>query len=100
MYIYNVTVKVTPKIEADWVAWMQTIHLQEVVNTGMFQSFSFSQLIEPTDDEGATYVAQYYTDSLDKYNQYIEQFAPSLREKGYAKFGNEFIGFRSLLKNM
>ena len=100
MYIYNVTIKVTPRIEDAWIKWMQETHLDEVVSTGQFDSYHFFELIEPKDDEGRTFVAQYFTDSEQRYQKYIDEFAPSLRDKGYQLFGNQFIAFRSILKRL
>ncbi len=100
MYIYNVTIKITHEIETDWLKWMQETHMQEVLDTGMFDSFHFFYLHEGDDEEGKTYIAQYYTTNEERYKRYIEEFAPTLREKGYALFGNKFIAFRSILKKI
>ena len=100
MYIYNVTIKIAHEIETAWLQWMQEIHMQEVVDTGLFDSYQFFYLHEGDDEEGKTYIAQYYTTHEERYKQYIEEFAPSLREKGYALFGNKFIAFRSILKKI
>lgn len=99
MYIYNVTIKLDPSIEATWLQWMQEEHLKEVIGTGMFHKYIFSQLTFPVDpDDGITYVVQYFTDSKAKYEQYLEEFAPGLRQKGQDKFQDKFIGFRSFLE--
>ena len=98
MYIYNVTIKIENTIEEKWLEWMKEEHLQEVVDTGMFDSYHFLELVEDEDDGTKTYIAQYMTDSENRYNRYIKEFAPKLREKGYAKFGNKFIAFRTILK--
>ena len=45
MYIYNVTIKIDIDIEQEWLTWMQEEHLKEVVATGMFDSYSFLELI-------------------------------------------------------
>jgi hypothetical protein len=101
MYIYNVTVKIEPTIKEAWLAWMQTTHIPEVLATGMFTDARLSELLEPiADDDGLTYVAQYFTDNFENYNNYINEHAPILRQKGFDAFGNQFIAFRSLLKNV
>ena len=100
MYTYNVTVKIEPSICAEWKQWMQTEHIPEVLATGLFTSANFKKLMEPFDEDGETYVAQYHTDSIGKYNNYIEIYAPKLRDKGFAKFGNKFIAFRSLVQEI
>ncbi len=100
MYIYNVTIKISLSIEQEWLAWMKNEHLDEVIATGMFDKYSFLELIDPADEDSKTYIAQYFTDGEDRYNQYIEHFAPALRQKGYELFGDEFIAFRTILKKI
>lgn len=100
MYIYNVTIKISHSIEQEWLHWMKEIHMQEVVNTGMFDSYHFYKLLDADDEEGKTFIAQYYTSSEKRYQRYIEEFAPLLRQKGYEKFGDKFIAFRSILEKI
>ena len=98
--IYNVTIKLNPGIEQDWIHWMETEHMPEVMLTGQFDQCRLFQLMEPQDEEGPTYVAQYSTDDLTRYQRYIDEFSSALREKGYARFGNQFIAFRSVLREL
>jgi hypothetical protein len=100
MYIYNVTIKIDASIETEWLEWMRSEHLDEVVATGMFDKYALLQLLEPAEDDHRTYIAQYYTDDESRYGQYIEQFAPALRQKGIDRFGDQFIAFRSILKQL
>ena len=100
MYIYNVSIKLIPEIEQEWILWMKEEHLNEVMATGMFDRYAFYELLEPSDDDGnKTFIVQYFTDHEDRYKKYIEDFAPALREKGYQKFGDRFIGFRSFMRS-
>lgn len=98
MIIYNVTSKVAFEIEKEWVKWMQEEHLAEVVATGCFTHAQLLRLLESDDDEGATYTAQYFATSKGLQEKYIAQFAASLREKAFAKWGNRFIAFRSVME--
>lgn len=98
MYIYNVTIKINHTIEQEWLSWMKNIHLQDVMATGKFDSYTFSELMDHHDEEGKTFVVQYYTSAKNRYEDYIQNHAPLLREKGFALFGNQFIAFRSVLK--
>jgi hypothetical protein len=97
MVIYSVSIKLMPHIEEAWLQWMHNEHMQAVLDTQCFNKCELLKLAEPIDDDGVTYIAQYETDSHEKVNTYIEQFAPALREAGYARFGNQFIAFRTIL---
>jgi len=102
MYTYNVTVKITSSIESSWLEWMKEEHIPDVLSTNLFTGYRFHQLIEPKDenDDGLTFVVQYFVDNLSKYEHYITHHAPLLRQKGFDRFGDQFIAFRTLLKNV
>jgi len=97
MIVYNVTIKVEHEIAKEWIEWLEGGHAQAVVNTGMFSEYHFFELLEPADQEGRTFVVQYFTDSEEKYQLYLDEFAPALRAEGEEKFKDKFIGFRSKL---
>jgi Domain of unknown function (DUF4286) len=98
MYIYNVTIKLNWAIHDQWLQWMKETHIVDVMATNCFEKYIFSRLLETNEDEGPTYTVQYYCASKAIYNSYILKFAPKLRQDGFDKFGNSFIGFRSLLE--
>jgi hypothetical protein len=100
MIIYNVTIKIYPDIEAEWLNWMQREHIPEVLATGYFDRAVFTRLLEPHDEEGLTFSVQYYTSTHHRYKQYIDEEAPKLRQKGFDRFGDRFIAFRSLMETI
>jgi hypothetical protein len=100
MIQYNVSIKVDHSIAEQYVQWLQTEHIQEVINTKCFDSATLNELIEPIDEEGKTLVVSYLTTSKARYNQYIELYAPLMREKGFQLFGNKFIAFRTVLNRL
>lgn len=98
MYLYNITTKITHQIQEDWVQWMQETHIPEIMQTGCFTEFHFLQLLETDDAEGPTYAIQLYAATKVNYDDYLTHFAPSLREKAFTTWGNQFISFRSLMQ--
>jgi hypothetical protein len=98
MIIYNVTVKVENSIADDWVKWIMEEHIPEIINTGCFQKGSLLRLLECDDSEGPTYAVQYFAESKSQYNTYISQFSEKMRQKGFEKWGNKFIAFRSVMQ--
>ena len=98
MIVYNVTVKVDTGIAKDWLAWLQTEHITEVVGTGCFTHASILKLLEVDDAEGPTYAIQYFAESKALYNQYIEKYAGTFRQKSFEKWGNKFTAFRSVMQ--
>jgi Domain of unknown function (DUF4286) len=98
MIIYNVTIKVADTIATAWLEWMQQKHIPDVIATGCFTHATVLRLLDVDDTEGPTYAIQYFAESRALYNLYIEKYAPTMREKGYAKWGDGFIAFRSVMQ--
>jgi hypothetical protein len=98
MIVYNVTLKLDNSIVEDWLQWMKEEHMPELMSTGLFTGRRLCRLLEQDELEGATYVAQYFCNSINEYNTYIDKYANSMREKGFARFGNKFIAFRTIME--
>lgn len=98
MFIYNVTTQISHQIHAAWVAWMQEKHIPEVMAKGCFIKFQFVRLLEVDETESVTYATQYYAESKADYNRYIEIYVTDLREDAQKAWGNNTIGFRSLMQ--
>jgi hypothetical protein len=100
MIIYNVTVKVSLPRADEWVLWMKEEHMPELMATGLFLDSRLSRLLEQDETEGITFSAQYFCQNLEEYRTYIEQFAPLMREKGFRRFGDQMIAFRSVMEEI
>lgn len=98
MLIYNVTLKVDKSIQQEFEDWMKTVHIPDVLGTGCFFKNTFSRLLEIDDTEGPTYSSQYFASERADYDRYIEQFANSMRQHVFDKFGSRFIAFRTLME--
>jgi hypothetical protein len=98
MIIYNVTLKVEADIADEWVSWMKTEHMTEIIATGLFDDARLSRLLEQDELEGVTYIAQYFCNSMDEYNTYIDKYAEQLRDKAFKRFGGKFIAFRTVME--
>jgi Domain of unknown function (DUF4286) len=98
MIIYNVTVKVDNQVADAWVKWMKTEHMADVLSTGLFSDCRLSRLLEQDESEGITYSAQYFCNSINEYNDYIEHHSAIMREKGQKLFGGRFAAFRTIME--
>ncbi len=101
MIIYNVTINVEDNIHEAWLEWMLQHHIPDVMATNMFLGYKIMRIISRQEDEtGQTYAIQYHTESIDKYNQYQQEFAPALQADTQKKFGGKFVAFRTLLEDL
>ena len=98
MIIYNVTVNVDQDVAEDWLNWMRHTHIPDVLNTGMFESYSILRLIGDEKSGGITYAIQYRAQNMAMYERYKGEFAPGLQADALQKFSGKFVAFRTLLE--
>lgn len=98
MILYNVTVKPEAPIADAWLAWLQQEHIPDMIHTGCFTHATVLRLLEVDETDGPTYAVQYHADSKALYNRYIREFADEMRNRGYQKWGNRFVAYRSVMQ--
>ncbi len=98
MFIYNVTTKLNPGIEVEWLEWMKDTHIPEVIQTGCFTESRILRLLESDDSDGFTYTVQFMAETKAAYEQYLEVHAALLRNRTLSKWNNKVIAFRSLME--
>lgn len=98
MIIYNVTTKVATDAHIQWLQWMRESYIPAVMATGLFSDYRMSRLLEQDEEEGPTYVVQYFADSLEQYNTFSERHQQALRQRGHALFGDRFIAFNTVME--
>lgn len=97
MLLYNVTLIIEDSVAQEWLAWMQEIHIPEVMGTGKFVSNRLLKVLD-SPNEGVTYCAQYIAETEASYNEYKAQYAPALQAKLQVKFENKVLAFRTLMQ--
>ena len=100
MLVYNVTTKVDHAILNEWIKWQQEIHIPAIIATGLFFEHKFFQLLEQDEEEGKTFVSQFFTESKENYEKYLQQYAPQLRKQSHERWAHRIFSFRSLLQEM
>jgi hypothetical protein len=98
MIVYNISMKIDPSIEKDWLQWQLQEHIPAVMASGQFTKYKFYRLLEQDDTDSITYIIQYFASSIKNYHSYSEQTAPLLRQKAADKWGNKFIAFRTVMQ--
>lgn len=94
MLTYQVKIEVKESIEQEWLNWMKTEHVPEVIATGLVKSFN---ILKSTSAD-QVYLFQYHFGSEEDLNAYQTNFAPSLKEHPLKKFPNQFTAQREILK--
>jgi hypothetical protein len=96
--VYNITIKIEPDIETEWIQWQKEEHIPEIMATGYFQKYQFYKLLEQDEEDGITYIVQYFAESEVEYKKYLAGAAPLLRQKALKKWGDKFIAFRTVMQ--
>jgi hypothetical protein len=99
MIVYNVTVAVDKTIEEDWLRWMKTVHIPDVLRSGKFLDHKIYRVLAH-ETETTSYAVQYFIQSMDELQYYLTHHAPSLRHEVQQKFGDRQVAFRTLLEEV
>lgn len=100
MIIYNVTVKVDLDIHDEWLEWMKSKHIPDVLATGMFLSNKIYRVLDQDNSDGITYAIQYSANSMSDYFKYQQEYAPGLQKETADRYKDKFVAFRTLLKEV
>ena len=98
MLVYNITIKIDPSIETEWLQWQKNEHIPDIMATCLFHDYKFFRLLDQDEQDGITYVVQYFSSSIENYKKYIEEFAPLLRDKAFEMWGDRFVAFRTIMQ--
>lgn len=97
MILYNVTVNIDNSVELDWLEWMKTKHIPDVMNTGCFIRNLICK-INAESDGGTSYSIQYFCDSQIELDYYLDNHAARLQQEHASKYSGKFAAFRTLLE--
>lgn len=97
-HIYNVTVVVNPLVEERWLKWMREEHIPNVMETGLFSSFLFTQVFPEQEQDHPSYSIQYRAADLESIKLYMQMYADELRAKSAKAWGEHALAFRTMLE--
>lgn len=100
MFLYNVTVGIDADIEQEWVLWMKTTHIPDVLRTGLFVDYKFYKVLHDNSDGSISYSVQYFATSIENVVLYLEKLAPALVEEHRQKFRDKHVAFQTLLEEV
>ena len=97
MILYNVTTSLEPAIADEWLDYMRSSHIPEVMETGFFLKSQLCRLLNE-EEGGITYAAQYYCLSVEQLEEYQRLCAPALRADLETRFAGQYASFRTVLE--
>ena len=96
MIIYNVTVVIDNDVSEEWLKWMKTKHIPDVMATGKFLDGKLSRILAE-EEGGKSYSIQYLCKDMESYEDYQKENAPALQKEHSDRYAGKFVAFRTLL---
>lgn len=96
MILYNVTVSIDPAIHEEWLEWMKSTHIPDVMATGCFIEGRISR-VHGDEEGGLTFAVAYLAPDQNAYDRYQNEFAPTLQKEHSDRYAGRFAAFRTLL---
>lgn len=96
MILYNVTVSIDPAIEQDWLSWMKSSHIPDVMATGCFLESRLLR-VQGEEEGGVTYAISYVAPSQEMYDTYVAHHSAALQSEHGSRYDGKFAAFRTLL---
>ncbi len=97
MIIYNVTTNIDNDVHDEWLYWMKTIHIPNVMSTGHFLEYKMCKVLVE-EEQGTTYSVQYTCANTTDLEKYRTQHGPRLQKDVANKYGDKAVSFRTILE--
>jgi hypothetical protein len=96
MILYNVTVNIDANTHLEWLDWMRSQHIPEVMNTKCFIESRISR-VHGEEEGGFTFAVTYLCPTQELMDLYEEKFAPKLQADHTSRYQGKFVVFRTML---
>ncbi|HEY9186218.1 MAG TPA: DUF4286 family protein [Salegentibacter sp.] len=97
MYIYNVTINIQESVHEQWLDWMKTEHIPDMLKTGKFTKALMTRVMVKEEMGGITYSVQYTAPDKESLEGYYQEHAKDLRSRGKV-FEGKMVAFRTELE--
>ena len=91
---YEVNMEVDSSIAEEWVEYMRSEHIPEVMQTGVFSSCQFLRIIEPAKEGFECFRITYEAKNLSAIQEYRSEMSPELQRKHNERYGEYAKGSR------
>lgn len=96
MILYNVTVSIDESIHIEWLEWMKSKHIPDVMETGCFREARISR-VHGEEEGGFTFAITYVCPSQEIFDDYQNKHARALQQDHNALYGSKTAAFRTML---
>ncbi len=96
--LYNITIKIESALYEEWLHWMKSVHIPDVMATGHFESYRLTRILGDDDEHGVGFAIQYIASDLDSFQNYQKNFAKKLQKEHSDRYPNKYVAFRTLMQ--
>lgn len=96
--LYEVSIEVQKVHSDEWLDWMITIHIPEVMKCGLFINAKLSKVLDPESESFDTFHIQYSANSVQDIQEYRSDYSPALQASHNKIFGEYTNGMRKVLQ--
>ncbi len=93
MIIYNITVNIDESVHNEWLEWMQTEHIANMIATGKFTSARLVKVLVNEDMGGVTYSVQYASPDKETLDAYYKENEAALDMEARKRFADKMLTF-------
>lgn len=94
MIRYNVTVAIQKTDFDEWISWMKSEHIPDVLETGLFESCEVQRHLDDENDSVVTVTFSYQCQSLESLEMYQSKHAVSLQKEHTERYAGKFKASR------
>ena len=98
MIIYNVTVSIDASAHDDWLDWMKTKHIPDVMETGCFIDNKICKVLSHDQEGSFSYAIQYSCKDMATLDGYQKEHAQRLQADHTSRYEGRYAAFRTLLE--
>ncbi|MEA5460516.1 DUF4286 family protein [Arcicella sp. LKC2W] len=100
MLIHNITYNIDTKLEEEFLTWMRTVHIPNVMKTGFPKTQKIMRLLTELDNGGTTFSVQYKFDSIEGFEVFENDYLDDLHDEVHKKYKGNYVHFVSLLEEL
>ena len=100
MILYNITFNIEPEIQQEWLAWMKKYYFPYILSTKLFADLKIYRLLNEIENQGITYSIQFFSDSLENVNTYLEEYASNIVAEHNEAFKHRHVSFMTILEHV
>lgn len=96
--LYNITIKIESPLQEEWLKWMKSVHIPDVMSTGHFESYKLTKILGDDDEYGLGFAIQYVALNIESFNRYQTNDAKRLQLEHSSRYEGKYVAFRTLME--